>query len=166
MFHGVSYFSGVDVVGVDKVDYLSYVYRRLVGRSFYDVWLVLKVVVCFGIDERDASCGVFSVFECFDVGDATSVATETSYGKDALVENLVELVAKKFSVVDDVLPDVVFLCCLFHGEIAVARCPTVVFPTDNMEKDFTGVGILLVVFSHPGDKSVESVPIVNFCYSN
>ena len=53
MFHGVSYFSGVDVVGVDKVDYLSYVYRRLVGRSFYDVWLVLKVVVCFGIDERD-----------------------------------------------------------------------------------------------------------------
>ena len=94
MFHRVFYFGWVEIMGIDKVNYILYVDWRLVGRCIHYVWLVVEVTVVLGIDERDATCGIFTVFQCLDIGDTTAMATETADGKNALVEHLVELLSK------------------------------------------------------------------------
>ena len=166
MFHGPSDVSGIDVTSVNIINYLFYIDWRFIGWSFDDIWHILEVGVILRVDKRYAPCGIFTVFQCFYLSYAAPVATKTAYGKHALVEHLVELIAKKFSVIYDIFLYAIFSCHLLDRKITITCGSTIVFPTDNMKIHLSAIRIAFVILSKARNKSVETMPIMNFRYGN
>ena len=60
---------------VIKRQYGCYVYNTFICWNFHDIRHVFKIVIYFGIYERDASGRVFPVFKCFNMGDSAAMTS-------------------------------------------------------------------------------------------
>ena len=94
------------------------------------------------------------------------MTTKTANGKHALIEHLIEFVAKKFAVIYHIFLYAIFSCHLLDRKITIAGRSTVIFPTDNMKIHFSAIQIAFVILSKARNKSVEAMPIMNFRYGN
>ena len=65
--------------------------RAFICFGFQYIRLSLEITVHLGVNERESSCCVLSVFQCFDVGDAASMACEAPYAHIGLFEELIQL---------------------------------------------------------------------------
>ena len=75
MLDGLTDFLGFHGETGHEVNNLLYVYRRFVGRSLQDIWLMFEVAILLAIDKRYATGGIFTILQGFDDGDARTMTT-------------------------------------------------------------------------------------------
>ena len=62
---------------------------RFISRCLQHIGLMIKIAVLFAIDKWYAAGSIFAVLQRFDHSNATTMATQRTNGKLALIEHIV-----------------------------------------------------------------------------
>ena len=80
-----------------------------IGWSLYNIRFVVEVFICLRVDKWNASCRIFSVFQCLYLLYIAAMPGKTTDSKITLIENLVQFFAKQLTMVDDSVLNMIFI---------------------------------------------------------
>lgn len=147
VLHRAAYLFGFHCETVHEVKYLLYVYRRLVGRCFDDVWLIVEVTVLFAIYKRYAARCVLTVLQRLYHGYPATVASERADSKLTLVKDRRQFVAKHRAMKHNMVSDVILVDDGLQPRVPLARFISLVWmhSSNDMEHHIALSAVLVVL---------------------
>ena len=94
MLHGLTDLSRIEVVSIDKINYLLYVYRSFIRDSLNNIWLMVEIAILLTIYKRYATGGIFTVLQCLDNSNSTAMTSQTANSEAALIKDFIKLFSK------------------------------------------------------------------------